>query len=182
MNGAGEQNTAALKRALELVQATQRKLAEATAQQHAPIAITGRAFRLPGGCDTPDSLWDLLLAAGDGIVEIPADRWDAQALHSSAGIRPGKSNTKRGGFVRGVREFDAAFFGISPREASDLDPQQRLLLELTWEALEDARLVPSQLRGSATGVFVGICSGDYYTLASRQELEHLSGYSPTCSV
>ncbi|MDP2389638.1 MAG: polyketide synthase, partial [Acidobacteriota bacterium] len=39
--------------------------------------------------------------------------------------------------------------------------QHRLLLETTWRALEHANLPPSQLRGSDTGVFAGICTYDY---------------------
>src|SRR5690606_14604584 len=57
--------------------------------------------------------------------------------------------------------FDTEFFGISPKEAASLDPQQRVLLEVTWEALEDAAIMPSSLFGSRTAVYVGISSQDY---------------------
>src|SRR5690606_23631176 len=46
-----------------------------------------------------------------------------------------------------------------------LDPQQRMLLEVSYEAIEDAGLRVEQLRGSATGVYVGIINFDYGELA-----------------
>ncbi len=48
-----------------------------------------------------------------------------------------------------------------------MDPQQRLLLEVAWEALEDAGQPPERLAGTATGVFMGVSSFDYYELLTK---------------
>ena len=64
-------------------------------------------------------------------------------------------NTRWGGFLERVDEFDCEFFGISPREAVRVDPQHRLLLEVAWEALEDAGLPPAELAQTKAGVYVG---------------------------
>src|SRR6185312_15212527 len=77
---------------------------------------------------------------------------------------PGKTSTRRAGFVGDIADFDPQFFGIAPREAVGMDPQQRMLLEVSWQALEHAGIAPTTLAGSATGVFVGICGSDYVGL------------------
>ena len=50
-------------------------------------------------------------------------------------------------------------------EADNIDPQQRMALELTWEALENARIPASALRGGSVGVYIGSSTNDYSFLA-----------------
>ncbi|MEW2380441.1 beta-ketoacyl synthase N-terminal-like domain-containing protein, partial [Micromonospora sp. NPDC047812] len=124
-----------------------------------PVAIVGMGCRYPGGVGDPDGFWQLLVDGVDAVGEFPADRgWDLTALDGSGRQRSG---TRYGTFLSGAGMFDAGFFGISPREAVAMDPQQRLLLEVSWEALERAGIDPSGLRGSDTGVYVGLMYHDY---------------------
>ncbi|HEY1809541.1 MAG TPA: polyketide synthase, partial [Acidobacteriaceae bacterium] len=146
--------------ALEL----EHRLAAAENAATEPIAVIGMGCRLPGGASTPEAYWKLLESGTDAIQQVPEDRWDAESFYDSRLDIPGKANTKWGGFVEGIQQFDAAFFGIAPREALAIDPQQRLLLEVTWEALENACVPADRLAGSATGVFVGISTNDYAML------------------
>jgi len=86
--------------------------------------------------------------------------------------------TKWGGFIDNYDAFDPAFFNISPREAQKMDPQQRWLLETSWEAFEDAGLVPQSLENRQVGVFVGISSHDYVDV-QRNDLTGSDAHSGT---
>ena len=140
--------------------ATEAAIQAASASRHEPIAIVGMSCRFPGA-DTPEAYWQLLRNGVDAIRDVPADRWNSATYYDPNPEMPGKMATRWGGFLDHIDQFDPQLFGITPREAVSLDPQQRLLLEVSWEALENAGQAPDKLSGSLTGVFVGICNGDY---------------------
>jgi acyl transferase domain-containing protein/acyl carrier protein len=127
-----------------------------------PVAIVGMACRYPGDAHSPQRLWELLIGQRDAISQLPGDReWDLKSLYATEHGRAACAHALEGGFLHDLADFDAEFFGISPREAVTIDPQQRLMLEASWEAFEDAAIVPASLRGTPTGVFVGTSLQDY---------------------
>ena len=142
-----------------------------------PIAVIGMSCRFPGAND-PEAFWQVVSSGTDAVREIPAERWEVDAFYDPDPAAPGKMNARHGGFLDHVDLFEPEFFGISPREAIQMDPQQRLMLELSWEALEDAGIPPESLRGSDTGVFVGVSFHDYADLHLKAAADITSHTGP----
>ncbi|MEU1282360.1 SDR family NAD(P)-dependent oxidoreductase, partial [Streptomyces sp. NPDC005805] len=145
-----------------------------------PIAVIGMSCRLPGAPD-PAAFWDLLAAGRDAVTDPPADRRPADVNGEDATGPDGERDAAlpRGGYLDAVGDFDAPFFRLSPREAAATDPQQRLVLELSWEALEDAGIVPAALRGSRTAVFVGTLRDDWTSLLYLHGAEAITQHTMT---
>ncbi|QWF78052.1 type I polyketide synthase [Amycolatopsis sp. CA-230715] len=138
-----------------------------------PIAVVGVGCRLPGGVHGADGFWRLLTEARTATSEVPAGRWEHDEAAAEA-----VGTTRWGGFLDDVAGFDAEFFGITPHEAARMDPQQRMVLEVAWEALEHAGIAPESLRGSETGVFVGI-SGTEYAARALGDLSEVDAWTGT---
>lgn len=174
----GTQNyTPLLANALEQIRQLRHQLEAIEEAENEPIAIIGLDCRFPGGIEDPDGYWQVLSQGIDCIGEIPAGRWQIEKYYDPDPDKPGKMYTRHGGFLEGVDLFEPQVFGISPLEASTMDPQQRLLLEVSYCALERAGYSPDSLKGSKTGVFVGICFDDYAKISLGSNLEKIEAFT-----
>ncbi|XP_046888952.1 fatty acid synthase isoform X1 [Hypomesus transpacificus] len=130
------------------------------------IVIAGISGRLPES-DNLQEFWDNLFNGVDMVTEDDR-RW-----------KPGLYGLpRRNGKLKDISRFDAAFFGVHPKQAHTMDPQLRLLLEISYEAILDGGLNPTAMRGSRTGVYIGV-SGSEAGEAFSRDPEELLGYSMT---
>lgn len=130
------------------------------------IVIAGIAGRLPES-DNLQEFWENLLNGVDMVTEDDR-RW-----------KPGLYGLPlRNGKLKDISKFDASFFGVHPKQAHTMDPQLRLLLEMSYEAILDGGINPTLLRGTNTGVWVGV-SGSEAGEAFSRDPEELLGYSMT---
>lgn len=122
------------------------------------VAIISYAFRFPGTDN--QTFWSDLIAKRILLSRVEASRWSQETYLHPDKRHPGSSYTFAAGSLGDISGFDSGFFGISPREAIHMDPQQKMLLEMAWETFENAGVIPSALKGSDCGVYIGISSVD----------------------
>lgn len=132
------------------------------------IAIIGIHGIFPQSDDLA-SFWQHLLTGHDLVTEVPQERWDWRTYYGDSTQHPNKSNSKWGGFIKDIDQFDAAFFNLSAREANLMDPQHRLFLESVWKSIEDAGYNPLELGSAKVGVFAGVEFSEYQTLIATQQ-------------
>lgn len=152
-----------------------------TSKVNEDIAVIGYSCRFPGGANNPEAFWDILLNGVDTVTEIPGNRFPLDKYYCENKDEAGKIYTKNGAFLNvPVDHFDNRHFEISPLEASSIDPQQRLLLEVSWEAMENAGVNIEKIKGSQTGVFIGINSVDYVKAQMMSgNVQDINSYSVT---
>ncbi|KAL6447828.1 hypothetical protein ACFW04_000150 [Cataglyphis niger] len=112
------------------------------------IVITGISGRLPESSNIEEFKENLM--KGTDMVTEDDRRWPA-------GIY---GEPPRFGKIKNLSNFDASFFRVHPKQTRSMDPQLRLMLEVTYEALIDAGMNPTNLKKSRTGVFVGVSASD----------------------
>ncbi|KAF5648995.1 polyketide synthase [Fusarium sp. NRRL 52700] len=145
-----------------------------------PIAVIGSACRFPGGASSPSKLWSLLQSPKDCLRDFPKDRLNLEAFYNKDGEHHGATDVCNKGYLleEDSRLFDASFFNVNPAEADGMDPQQRLTLETVYESLEAAGYTIEEMQGSLTSVYLGIMTGDYHDIQSRDP-EIINRYHPT---
>lgn len=133
------------------------------------VVIVGEAVRLPGGLNTPSAFWDALInRRNDLMTETPPDRWDHASFYtSSSDPKPGDITFKKSGFVE-IASYDNTFFGVSGPEALDVSPSARLALETAFDALEDANIPTSTIKGSNMAVYVATGDDGYSQLLFQE--------------
>jgi hypothetical protein len=120
---------------------------------HEAVAIVGIACKLPGGIDSVDEFWRVLLRKECKTSKVPFERWDVDSLDTTHTTLTAerKQCVSHGCFVEQVDAFDASFFGINRSETENMDPNQRLLLEIITKALYDSGKTKQTISGSNTG-------------------------------
>ncbi|KAM3843635.1 fatty acid synthase [Vipera latastei] len=130
------------------------------------IVIAGIAGKLPES-ENLQEFWENLINGVDMVTEDDR-RW-----------KPGIYGLpKRNGKLKDISKFDATFFGVHAKQAHTMDPQLRLLLEVCYEAIVDGGIDPTTIRGTDTGVWIGV-SGSEAAEAFSVDPELLLGYSMT---
>lgn len=145
-----------------------------------PIAVIGTACRFPGGSDTPSKLWELLREPRDLVQKIPTERrFDPASFYNKDPEHHGTTDVQTSYFLdEDPAKFDNGFFNIQPAESEAIDPQQRMLMETIYDSLCASGQAIESLRGSPTGIFVGVM-GDDWGGAFYKDWENLPQYAAT---
>jgi acyl transferase domain-containing protein len=134
------------------------------------VVIVGQAVRLPGDLNTPAAFWEALVdRRNDLMMKTPADRWDHSSFFAtSTNPSPGDITFEKSGFVE-FASFDNAFFNIPGPEALSISPCARLVLETAFEALENANIPTSKIKGSDMAIYIASGTDDGYNHLLFQE-------------
>ncbi|XP_063374586.1 fatty acid synthase-like [Cydia amplana] len=130
------------------------------------VVLTGLSGRLPESGNIDEFARNLF----EGVDMVTDDdrRWT-----------PGMNGLPlRMGKLKNLTHFDAAYFNLFEKQADVMDPAMRLLLEVTHETMVDAGYNPTELRGTRTGVYVGMGSFDTY-VAWGKLYNKCNGYTMT---
>ncbi len=153
------------------------------------VAVIGMGCIYPDA-DSPQKLWDNVMAKHYAIGDIPAERMDPALYFDEDRKAVDKSYTKIAGVVRDFA-FDHARYGYTPEKAARLSRSQQMVLEAAYRAVADAGYLEDDLTMKAacrasTAVIVATCLGNelgndlhlkYWYPELRHSLEQIEAFN-----
>jgi len=115
------------------------------------IAVIGIGCKFPGA-NNKDELWKLLCNGLDSLSEFTDEQLKQSRVPEDYYLHP--NYVKRRGVLAGLEFFDASLFRFTADEVPFLDLRARNLLHVTQQALEDAKISPTQCPTN-TCVYIG---------------------------
>ncbi|CAF0936322.1 unnamed protein product [Didymodactylos carnosus] len=128
------------------------------------IAVIGMSARY-GNLDSLDDFWNALCNGTDCCLHTSYDELSKNVdMKQMLKLNPRYVHSSC--VMEKANYFDHVFFQMTKRDAEIMDPQHRVLLETTYEALENAGIVPQAYCGTI-GIFAALYRNtyaDYYNL------------------
>ncbi|MGM0643067.1 MAG: SDR family NAD(P)-dependent oxidoreductase [Thermodesulfobacteriota bacterium] len=127
------------------------------------IAIVGMGCTLPDA-DSPEALWENIMARKYSIREMPEDRFDRSLYYDPDKNAEDKTYTILAGTVDDY-EFDHDRFGYTAEKAARLSRSQKMVLETAYKAVENAGYLLENDRLACddpdrTSVVIATCLGN----------------------
>ena len=98
------------------------------------IAIIGMACVFPKAPDLA-AYWHNLRTGVDAITDVPPARWDP-LFYDPTSTATDRFYARRGGFIDGLANFDAAAHGLMPVAAKGAEPDQLMALQVGFGPAE----------------------------------------------
>lgn len=137
------------------------------------VAVIGIACHFPGASDK-EEFWKNLVDGVDSVTEIPPERWSIDEFYSPENAK-GKTNSKYGGFIKGIEDFDPEYFGFKKADGVKFDPLIRQFLEVSAEAINDAGYTKKDIWGKNAAVYAGARTGGYTAMSGDFEKNTILG-------
>lgn len=141
------------------------------------VAIIGTACKLPDATNL-QQFGQNLYGGTNSVKRLPEKRSEPLQQLSPDMAEALRDSAYQAGYLADIFGFDPGFFRISPNEAVHMDPLQRLMLGTAYQAAEDAGYGGEQLRGSRTGIFIGLDTSEkavYRELLDEDNFLSLTG-------
>ncbi len=127
------------------------------------IAVVGMACTLPDA-DSPEQLWENILAKKYSISKIPESRVDRKLYYDADKSAVDKSYTLLAGCINDYK-FDGNRFGYEGDKASRLSKSQQIILDTAYKAVENAGYLGENDQiicddPSRTAVIIATCLGN----------------------